>query len=274
MEFPTESLLAPLRLLGREWLRWFPLVALLSMIAELPEMLLKFYMPGILSMLPSMVDLGTQVMAGALLMVSVLLAMKLLIELVALMFAFAVLADLSAGRDPDFWGAMRRLASWKLQFVWIVAGLFEQTAMSMWYMGGATVLIPVGLVTPVAYEEDNGFAAFSRSYALGMTEKNGSRPGTRIAIGTTLAFFLGFLLNSAVGLLTMASTLFSAGPSLLTLLQGNLPDSGLELLHYSFFDAFLDLALSPLGMLPTVYMMTLQQMVYWEAKRGETTETP
>ena len=59
-----------------------------------------------------------------------------MVELLALMFAFVILADLSAGRTPDVWAGLRRLASWKLQFAWLVAGVFEQTAISMWFLRG------------------------------------------------------------------------------------------------------------------------------------------
>lgn len=267
MEFPTEALLAPLRLLTRELWRWLPLVVGLAMLSALPEIFLKFYLPDTITLLTRAMDLNNQALLAGALALSVLMAIKLLIELVALMFAFVILADLTAGREPDFWGSMRRLASWKLQFVWIAAGLFEQAAMSMWYLGGASVLVPVGLVTPAAYEEDSGFAAFSRSYALGMMEQDGSRPGVRIAIGTTLAFFVGFLISGAVDVFSLAITVSTAGPSLTTLLQGGLPDASMDLLHYGWFEAFIDLFLSPLGILPTIYMMTLQQMTYWEARR-------
>jgi hypothetical protein len=41
----------------------------------------------------------------------------------------------------------------------------------------------------------------------------------------------------------------------------------LSLPSYGAADIVFDLVLAPLAMLPVIYMMTVQQMTYWEARR-------
>lgn len=263
MEFPYASLMAPLSLLMKERRHWLPLVVALAMFRALPEIFFRFYLPDTFAVLTTVSDLNTNMMLAGVLALGVLLSIQLLIELVCLMFAFVILADITAGRSQDLSLAMRKLASWRLQGVWLVAGLFEQAAMSLWYLGGGALLVPTGMVTTASYEEGTGMQAFQRSYELGMAEQNGSRPGVRIAVGTTLAYLLNFLVTGVFSVFAI----LKYWPMLMQMLGGELPP--LDLLHYSWGEAVEDLVLSPIGMMPAIYMMCLQQVTYWEARRFE-----
>lgn len=260
------------RLLVNEVHHWLPVVAVLAMIASVPEALLEHYLPDAGALLGEVAQMDTETLLAGLGMALVVLGLGLVIQLLALMLAFVILADLSAGRTPDILQGLRRLASWKLQFVWLAAGLFEQTAISMWFLGGALFLLPIGLVTTVAYEEDSGFAAFPRALQLGLMEMGPARPGMRVAVAVTIGFFVGFLVNMLISFVSCATTAASSGPGLFdfytTLQGGGLPvvppaASGAA----SWLGAVFTVLLSPIAMLPTVFMMTVQQMTYWQARR-------
>ncbi len=278
------TVLDALRLLSSQVRHWLPIVAALSMIAAVPEAVIEHYIPDPMTMMSTLAQMDVQLILAGLGTVLVLLALKLLVELVALMFAFVILADLSAGRTPDIMQGMRRLASWKLQFAWLAAGVFEQTAISMWWLGGTLLLLPIGLVTTVAYEEDSGFAAFPRALHLGLMEMGPARPGMRIAVAVTIGFFVGFVVSTIISFVSCATSAATSGPGLLdmytTLQGGAIPTAtpgptgttGAEWLGTAF-----NILLSPLAMLPTVFMMTVQQMTYWQARRfeeGSTAATP
>lgn len=270
----TGTVVDALGLLWREARHWLPIVAVLAMIAALPEALLQLYMPDPMAMISEVLEMDVDMLIAGLGAISILLMLQLVIQLLGLMFAFVILADLSAGRTPDVWAGLRRLASWKLQFAWLVAGLFEQTAISLWFLGGGLLLLPLGLATTTAYEEDNGFTSFSRSIHLGMLEMGVAKPGTRIAVAVTLGFFVGFLVTALISLISCATSAASAAPGLLefyTALQlGEIPEIPASPAHrYGWLNVAMDLVLAPLGMLPTVFMMTVQQMTYWQARRFE-----
>lgn len=268
------TILDALTLLVTQARHWLPIVAILAMVAALPEAIIEHYMPDASSLMGSLVTADPEMILAGLGTVLLLLATKLLIELVALMFAFVILADLSAGRTPDTWDGMRRLASWKLQFAWLVAGIFEQTAISMWFMGGTLLLLPVGLATTVAYEEDNGFQSFPRALQLGLMEMGPARPGIRIAAAVTAGFFAGFVISTLVSVVSCATTAAAEGPGLFdlynTLQGGGVPTEIPEVASSSgWFGPVVGVLLSPLAMLPTVFMITVQQMTYWQARRFE-----
>ncbi len=267
----TGAIVAPFRLLVREARQWLPIVAILAMIAALPDVLVRYYVPDLvsLSMRAAMED-PTLLLTG-LYAALVLVSGQLVVELLALMFAFVILADLSAGRTPNIPAGLRRLASWKLQFVWIVAGIFEQTAISTWFLGGALLLVPFAFVTTSAYEDDNGWTAFGRSIDLGFLRvgpESWDRPGFRVALPVTLGFFVGFLVNALLGLASCLTSAATAVPSVLALLEGRMPESASLMPSYGIGSVVFDLALAPLAMLPTVYMITVQQTAYWQARRG------
>lgn len=268
------TILDALRLLWTQARHWLPIVAVLAMVAALPEAILEHYMPDASSLMGSLLTADPELIFAGLATVLLLLATKLVVELVALMFAFVILADLSAGRTPDTWDGLRRLASWKLQFAWLVAGIFEQTAISMWFLGGTLLLLPVGLATTVAYEEDNGFQSFPRALKLGLMEMGPARPGIRIAVAVTAGFFVGFVISTLVSLVSCATTAAAEGPGLFDLynaLQGGAMPTELPAAasSSSWLGPALGVLLSPLAMLPTVFMITVQQMTYWQARRFE-----
>ena len=205
-------MLAPLQLLHRELRHWLPMVVVLSMLSVVPETLLATVVPDPLAMVSGGADLDPEVMLSALAAFLGVAAAKMLVQLVTLMIAFVVLADLTAGRAPNVWAGLARLGSWRLQGAWIVAGMFEQIAISLWFLGGGAVLIPLGLVTTAAYEEASGFAAFTRSNELGRLHVSSGTfgpAGTRLAVGVTLAFALWFLCDSLIGLASCAGSIFS-----------------------------------------------------------------
>lgn len=268
------TILDALTLLAAQARHWLPIVAILAMVAALPEAIIEHYLPDASSLVGSLVTADPELILAGLGTVLLLLATKLLIELVALMFAFVILADLSAGRTPDTWGGLRRLASWKLQFAWLVAGIFEQTAISMWFMGGTLLLLPVGLATTVAYEEDNGFQSFPRALQLGLMEMGPARPGIRIAAAVTAGFFVGFVISTLVSVVSCATTAAAEGPGLFdlynTLQGGGMPtEIPAAASSSSWLGPVVGVLLSPLAMLPTVFMITVQQMTYWQARRFE-----
>jgi hypothetical protein len=262
------ALVAPARLLARHIGRWLPLVGVLAMVSALPIAFLRVVLPDALSLLAGSLDEDALLVALAAL--STLLLMRLVIELASFMFAFVILADLTAGRPPDLLAGLRRLASWRLQGAWLVAGFAEQAAISLWFVGGGAVLVPFGLVTTAAYEEGTGFGAFQRSLQLG-TLRTGpgamDQPGRRLAVAVTAAFFVGFLVNTAYTLLSFA-TLLSGPSSLDLLISGRALDNlGALLPAYGASDIVIGMVLAPLALLPTIYMMTAQQMLYWQGRR-------
>ena len=272
-------MLAPLQLLHRELRHWLPMVVVLSMLSVVPETLLATVVPDPLAMVSGGADLDPEVMLSALAAFLGVAAAKMLVQLVTLMIAFVVLADLTAGRAPNVWAGLARLGSWRLQGAWIVAGMFEQIAISLWFLGGGAVLIPLGLVTTAAYEEASGFAAFTRSNELGRLHVSSGTfgpAGTRLAVGVTLAFALWFLCDSLIGLASCAGSIFSMssaleGRSVESILAG----TGAPVLPaHTGFDVAMDLLLAPLALMPTIYMMTLQQITYWQARTVADGEAP
>lgn len=263
-----STLLDPARLLVKNLGYWLPWAAGLSMLGALPEVVGQFWFPDLFSFsgLLSGLDSGTTLLTAGVLVLFELV--RVVLELATYMFVFVVLADLTAGRPHHLGQGLVRLASWRLQGAWLVVGLVEQTAMSLWWLGGAVLLVPFGLVTPAAYEEDSGFGAFRRSSELGMGAPGTpalERPGVHLAIAVTLGFFAGFCLNTVVGLASCVTG--SSGDEvgqLLTLLQGGMPELT-EAPRYGWTDAAMTLVSAPLALLPTIYMMTAQQMVYWRA---------
>lgn len=263
----AESILAPARLLVREARHWLPIVAALAMVAALPGVVIQTFAPEALSLLGGWAELDFDVLLAGLSVIVVMWGLQLILQLVGYMLVFVVLADLTAGRRPDLLAGLRRLASWRLQGVWLLAALFEQTAIDLWFVGGAFLLVPCGLVTIAAYEEATGFQAFSRSFELGTMEMGPARPGVRIAVAVTLGFAVGLLVS---GLVSLASCVASGGGGaspVFALLSGNLSLESLTLPAYGWTDAAAAVLLAPLGMLPTVYMMATQQVVYWQARR-------
>lgn len=267
-----SAILDPVRLLAATASRWLPLVAVFSMIGAVPEVYIRANAADLFHNLDggSFVDLDLAMAALGVLLV-VLLG-KLLVELVALMFAFVILADVTAGRPSDLVAGIRRLASWRLQVSWLVSGMFEQAAISTWFIGGALLLVPFGFATTAAYEEGSGLAALGRSVHLGVGVP-GDRPGLRVAVPVTL----GFLASAAIqSMITFASCTLSpatAEPNPAAILSGKFDLASL-LPPFGPIDAVMMFALAPLTMLPTVYMITVQQMGYWAARRAEEPMVP
>lgn len=264
-----ESILGPARLLVREAHRWLPIVVALAMVSALPEIAVRTFLPEVLSLAGGWTELDSDFLVASLGVLAIMWGLKLIVELATYMLVFVVLADLTAGRAPRLWSGLGRLASWRLQGAWIVAGLVEQTAIDLWFVGAAVLLIPFGLVTVAAYEEDSGLGAFPRSFALGTMKMGPASAGARIAIAVTLCFAISLLLNAIIGLVSFAVSGGGAAAQLLSLLTGTLPADGLTLPVLTRTDAAFSLFFAPLGMLPTVYMMATQQVVYWQARGHE-----
>lgn len=266
------AILHPLELLIKHAARWAPLVITFSMVAAIPEILVNVYAPEVMNLIGGGSLLDSDMLVTALMAVLVLIGAKFIVEFATFMFVFIILADITAGRVSDLGAGLRRLASWRLQLVWLVAGLFEQTAISLWFLGGALLLVPVGLVTTAAYEEDAGMAAFGRSMRLGMPGQDapmGQWPGTRLAVAVTVGFLAGAALNGAISAASMLSSGVGDPGALATLMAGGMPDLTSLLPAYGPFDAALDLVTAPIALLPTIYMMTAQQLTYWETRRAE-----
>lgn len=266
------AIVQPLELLVKHAGRWAPLVVGFSMVAAIPEILVHVYAPQAMSLIGGGSLLDSDMLVSALLAVLVLIGAKFVVEFATFMFVFIILADITAGRPSDLGQGLRRLASWRLQLVWLVAGLFEQTAISLWFLGGALLLVPVGLVTTAAYEEDSGMAAFGRSMRLGMPGEGrpmGQWPATRLAVAVTVGFVGGAALNGAVAAASFATSGVGDPGALATLLNGGMPDLSTLLPAYGPLNAVMDLILAPIALLPTIYMMTAQQLTYWETRRAE-----
>ncbi|MDP2309204.1 MAG: hypothetical protein Q8P18_24485 [Pseudomonadota bacterium] len=271
MDVPSlgESILAPARLLVEQAGRWLPIVVALAMVSALPEIVVQTYLPEALSFAGGWTEIDVDFIIASAGTLAIMCGMKLVLELVAYMLVFVVLADLTAGRTPRLWSGLGRLASWRLQGAWIVAGFFEQTAIDLWFLGAALLLIPFGLVTVAAYEEASGFKAFPRSLKLGTMDMGPAKVGVRIAIAVTLGFAISLLLSALVWLVSFVTSAGGAASPLFSILSGTLPDGGFALPAFGWKDAAKTLLLSPLAMLPTVYMMATQQVVYWQARRHE-----
>ena len=264
-----DAILAPLRLLAQTVWRWLPIVVALAMLSALPGIFLQVMAPEALSLLGGWMALDPDLLFTGLMIFVMAWSLKLLLELVAYMLVFIVLADLTAGRPSDLGGGLRRLASWKLQGAWIVAGIFEQTSIDLWFFGGGLLLIPFGLVTVTAYEEANGFTAFGRSLALGKLPLGQTPAGVRIAAAATAGFFVGMVVSGVLGVIEWAVTPSGTGGLLLSLLSGTIPATGFSLPEYGAVDAAIALFLAPFGLLPTVYLMALQQVTYWQVRAVE-----
>ena len=272
-------LLAPLQLLSRELRHWLPVVGVLSMLSVVPETLLATVAPDPLALLSGGANLDPDVMIGAFAAYLGVAATKMLVQLITLMIAFVVLADLTAGRPPHVWAGLARLGSWRLQGTWLIAGFFEQLAISLWFLGGAAVLVPFGLVTTAAYEEASGFGAFTRSNELGrvqITTGTFGPAGIRLAAGVTGAFAAWFLVDSMIGLASCTGSIFTASNAL----EGQTLESVLSGARavvapaHTGFDIAMDLLVAPLALLPMIYMMTLQQLTYWQARAAVGVEAP
>lgn len=269
-----DAVIAPVGLLARTAVRWLPLVATLAVVATLPKVFVSLALPDAVAAMGGLQELDADLALSALGVLLVLYGLKLVIELLALMFAFVILADITAGRRSDIWAGLRRLASWKLQFAWLFAGLFEQLAISLWFLGGGLVLVPFGFVTTAAYEEGSGFAAFGRSMTLGLGA-NGDRPGLRVAIPVTIGFLAFFLVQSLVSVVSWVFAPSDASASLLALVTGGADVDLARLVpSYGGGDVVMDLLLAPVAMLPTVYMITVQQLGYHAAARAAAAPTP
>jgi hypothetical protein len=266
------TLTEPARLLVATASRWLPWVGGLAMVGALPEIAVQLALPDIvrsLGSLDAIASMDAEFITAAAFAVMVLLLLKLIFELAALMLAFVILADITSGRDADLWGGLRRLASWKLQFAWLFAGFMEQIAISVWFLGGGLLLVPFGMATTAAYEEDNGFASFGRSMRLGQIG-NPIGHGFRIAAGVTIGFFAAFVLRTLVSTVSCAFTAGHYSTGILALLSGGqLDPSAFSVPDYGPVDIFFALILAPLTVLPTVYMMTVQQLAYWAARKDE-----
>lgn len=250
----------------------------LAALSVLPDLALARFVPDPTAALTADIDL--RLVLTVLTVVAGAFAVKLLVQLVALMVVFVVLADLTAGRAPDLGGGLARLASWRLQGAWLVAGVLEQVAISLWFVGGAAVLVPFGLVTTAAYEEGCGFGAFGRSHRLGQARFGPGafgQAGARLAAGVTLAFLAWFTADTLVGLVSCVGSLAGAADTLGGAPAGDIDPAALQAwitaatkpAETGPLDAALTLVLAPLSMLPTVYMMTLQQQTYWWARAAD-----
>lgn len=267
-----DATIAPARLLIRNTRHWLPIVAVLAVFAAVPEALITYFSKDLLPLVLSSVSMGdpTLVLSGAG-MVLVLILFGFVIELLAYMLVFVILADISAGREVDLGAGIRRLASLRLQAAWLIAGVFEQIAISLWFIGGALWMWPLGMVTTAAYEEESGFAAFRRSVDLGWGEDGPGwfdRPGLRIAVPITLGMAADFGVRTLTELVSCAVSAGAAAPTLIQLSQmKSLPTELPDLPGSGPVDIILTLFFAPLGLIPTVYMMAAQQTTYWQARR-------
>jgi hypothetical protein len=270
-----DAVIAPARLLIRHMSQWLPIVAVLAVFAALPEAMISYFGKDLLPLVTSSLAMGDLTLIfGSASLVVVLILFGFVIELLAYMLVFVILADISAGREVSLWEGSKRLASLRLQAAWLVAGVFEQIAISLWFIGGAVWMWPLGMVTTAAYEEESGFGAFKRSVDLGL-HKDGpgffDRPGLRIAVPITLAMAGGFAIRTVIELVSCVASAGAAAPALIKLLQtlqsGAIPTELPELPGGGPVDIVLTLFFAPLGLIPTVYMMAVQQTAYWQARQ-------
>lgn len=210
---------ASFSLLGRSANRWLLPVVLLSWFGAIPEVMTEYYLTDILSLLTGPGDFEAIFAGGALLLALVLLA-QLVLQLVALLWAFLVLADMAAGREVNLRAGLRRTLSWRLQFSWLLSLLLVSVGTSLWWIGGCILLLPYGLAVVDAYETDSGMSAFGRSVRLGLARSAGN-PNAPLAWPivsvSTLVLAAAALLSCGASCVSFLVPGMSAGPSLIDL---------------------------------------------------------
>jgi hypothetical protein len=168
---------------------------------------------------------------------------------------------------------VRRLASLRLQLAWLVSGTIEQIAVSLWFVGAALLLVPFGFATTAAYEENAGMSSLGRSLRLG-TSEHAPGVGVRLAVAVTAGFAATALVKAVVGAASLAWAVTNMWPTFSALARGDmLALMDVSLPSYGPIDIAFDVVLAPLGMLPFVYMMAVQQLAYWESRRAEEAAT-
>lgn len=165
--------------MGRSITGWILPIVLMGWLAALPDAYTRRHIGDILDLVlgPNGVDLEMASGLGYAALVAEL--GKLILDLVALQWAFTVMADVAAGRPVSLFGGLRRMASWKLQFSWLVSGTLVSIGTGVWYVGGCLLLLPFGFAVAEAYEQQNGMGAIKESARLGFLK---GPTGVRLAM--------------------------------------------------------------------------------------------
>jgi hypothetical protein len=287
MDGPATSSSAAIRasvaLLGRSFTGWLLPIVLLGWFAALPEALAARHLDDLLGMIAGPNGFDLQMIGGVAYAGLVALFFKLLLDLVALQWAFTVLADVAAGREVSLTGGLRRMASWKLQVSWLVSGVLVSLGTSVWYFGGCLLLLPFGFAVAEAYEQQNGMAAIGASARLGLARgPGGTRYGMPMVLVSTGLLLLAALLSCGVDL---GGMVFSSGPDVDTLLAaaGKLdparPDALVSTLVKVFFptpswpETLTTIFVAPARQLVEVALLAIQLVGYHHARSLVPAET-
>ena len=216
-----------------------------------------------------------------------------MLQLVAILWAFLVLADVAASRDINLRAGLRRTLSLPLQFSWLLSMFIVNCATSTWWLGGCLLLLPFGFAVVDAYETGSGMGAFRRSIRLGLTrspDKHGSPLAWPIVGMSTLVLATTALLSCGASCISFLVPGASSGPSLADLLalassvDLSRPEELLPAIlrtltpEPSLGRAVSTLLLAPADTLIWVFLLALQIAVYRHAvqatasrSEGETT---
>ncbi len=281
MDGPATSTTAALRdafsLLGRSITGWLLPVVLMAWFSALPEALAARHLDDIVAAVAGPGGFDLDLMGGIAYAGLVAMLFKLILDLVALQWAFTVLADVAAGRPVSLTGGLRRMASWKLQFSWLVSGTLVSMGTGIWYFGGCFLLLPLGFAVAEAYEQQNGMAALGESARLGLQRgPNGARLGMSMVIASTGLLFAALVLSCGVD---VGGSFFSSGPDLEALLAvlGKVDPARPELLVGALIHALFPtpswpetittILVSPARQLVEVALLGVQLVAYHHARR-------
>lgn len=285
---------AALSLLARSATSWLFPVVILACLGAVPEAFLEYHAQELVILLtgPGGIDLALG--GGALLLLCILLG-QLVLQLVGLLWAFIVIADVAAGRPVDIRAGLRRTLSWRLQLSWLVSTLIVGSATGGWWMGGCLLLLPFGFAVVDAYESGSGLGAFGRSVKMGLTKVGGgdlSRLAWPIVTASTALLAGVWLLSCGLscaggGVLgggggSSAEDLLGVLGSLTSGLDPTRPDQALIGLMRALapkpdlLAAVVTVLVAPKTALVEVMLMALQLVVYHDALRvtGQPAPTP
>lgn len=276
---------AALSLLGRSATHWLFPVVILACLGAVPEAYIEYHAADLIQLLTGPGGIDVALGGGALLLLCVLLG-QLVLQLVGLLWAFIVIADVAAGRPVDIRAGLRRTLSWRLQLSWLLSTLIVASATGGWWMGGCLLLLPFGFAVVDAYESGSGMGAFGRSVKLGLTRIGGGDL-SRLAwpiVSVSTATLAGVWLVSCGASCAGGGLLGSGGgPSedelmgLMTSLMGGLdptrPDQALIAMMRALapkpdlLSAVVTVLLAPKTALVEVMLMAVQLVVYHDALR-------